>query len=325
MAREWRQTRQTDALRGEVRRRKDGPKPTSFKKLADEYLENWSKIEKAPSSYVRDCNSMKHIGAFFGTKLISEIKRRDIEGYVAHRKAAGPQPGTLNRELSCLRNMLRKAVDWELIESSPAWGVRKQREEVIEYEFLTEEEAERLVESCPPHLQPIVVLALNTGMRRGEMLQLEWRDVNLAMGMITIRQPKNHETRHVPMNQRVRDALMKHPKRIVDGKLCPYVFSTPKGEQIKSIRNGFDAALKRAGIDKHIRPHDMRHTFASHLVMKGVDLRTVAKLGGWKTLQMVMRYAHLAPEHLQAAVDVLTAAISIRGASSGGRLTYRPE
>ena len=204
--------------------------------------------------------------------------------------------------------MLKKAVEWEVLEASPAAGVTKQRESVKEFEWLTEDEAERLVDACAGHLKLIISVALHTGMRRGELLGLAWGDVDFEQGLITVRNTKNGDTRHIPMTERVRLTLERHRrygKRIVDGKMCPYVFSAASGEPLKTFRNGLNAAVERAGINKHIRPHDLRHTFASHLVMKGVDLRTVAKLGGWRDIQMVMRYAHLAPDHLKGAVAVL--------------------
>ena len=308
LAREWRQTRKADALRGEVRRRKDQPRAMRFEQLAEEYLENWSRVEKAASTHQRDINSMKHLNGFFGSRGIAEIKRRDVEQYVAQRKVSGAQPGTLNRELSCLKNMLRKAVDWEYLEANPAWGVSQQREEVIEFEFVREEEIPLLIDACPAHLKPVVIFALQTGMRRGEILNLQWQDVSFdkgERGLITVRKTKNHETRYIPMTPLVRETLQDLPRNIASGKDASFVFARPDGEGIKSIRNGFEAAVRRSKLGKHIRFHDLRHTFASLLVMKGVDLRTVAKLMGHRDIRVTMRYAHLAPEHLQAAVDVL--------------------
>jgi hypothetical protein len=90
LAREWRQTRQTDALRGEVRRRKDGPKPMTFSQLADEYLEIWSKVKKKPSSYIRDQTSVKRLRQVFGRRVISDITRRDVERYFAGRSHGNP-------------------------------------------------------------------------------------------------------------------------------------------------------------------------------------------------------------------------------------------
>ena len=120
------------------------------------------------------------------------------------------------------------------------------------------------------------------------------------------------------MNRTVREALQRHPKRIANSQVCSLVFSSEKGNPITDVKKGFAGALKRAGIDRHVRFHDLRHTFASHLIMKGVDLRTVAKLMGHRDIEMTMRYAHLAPDHLQAAVD----ALDTRGGT--GRRTGRP-
>jgi hypothetical protein len=159
-AQDWRDSRKVDAVRRDVRRTKDRP-VRMFEDYADEYLKTWSKVEKAASTHIRDTDSSKHLKKFFGRTDISKIKRRDVEQYVAERKAAGAMPGTINRELSCLKNMLRKAIDWEYLETNPAWGVRQQREEVVEFEILSEEEAERLIAACPPSLKPIVIVAFN--------------------------------------------------------------------------------------------------------------------------------------------------------------------
>jgi site-specific recombinase XerD len=308
LAREWRQTRKADALRGDIRRDRDLPKPTKFGVFAQRYLTEWSEINKAPSSHQRDINSLKHLNQRFGTKYLSDIRRVDVEGYIAGRRRDACAAGTLNREFSCLKNLLRKAVEWELLDVSPAAGVGKVREEVKEFEWLTENECLRLISACTAHLAPIVVLALNTGMRRGELLQLEWKDVDFQQGLITLGQTKNGEIRHIPMNDQTRRTLSEYStvgRRIVNGIVSPYVFSSSEGKPLKGFRNGLNAAVERAHIKKHIRPHDLRHTFASHLVMKGVDLRTVAKLLGHRDIRVTMRYAHLAPEHLRSAVSVL--------------------
>ena len=224
---------------------------------------------------------------------------------MAMRKGRGKKPNTVNRELCLLKHMLRKAVDWEYLEANPASGVKQQRAETPEFNILSEEEMDRFVEVATPHLRTFFIVALNTGMRRSELFRLEWRDVDFERKLLTVRKPKNYETRYIPLNALVIEALQQHPKRIVDRKISPLIFSTPDGKEYQKVDKGFKASLRRAGITKHFRIHDMRHTFASHLTMKGVDLRTVAKLMGHKDIKQTMRYAHLAPEHLQAAVDVL--------------------
>jgi site-specific recombinase XerD len=245
MAREWRQTRKAGAIRGEIRK-KDKLKAIRFEIFAQRYLEDWSKVKKAHSSYVRDQNSLKHLFRFMKGMYLSEVRRVDAETYVAKRKAEGCAAGTFNRELSCLKNMFRKATDWGLIEVNLVSGVAKERENVPEFEWLTEDESGRLVEACPEHLKMIVTVALNTGLRRGELFGLTWKDLDFDQAIITVGHTKNGDTRYIPMNQKVIQPLTIHKRygrRLIDGKLCPWVFSSPSGEQLKSFRNGLDAAI----------------------------------------------------------------------------------
>ena len=315
LAREWRQTRKADALRGEIRKRKGGNKIPSFEKYSDEYFERWAKLEKRESTWSREERSVKNLTGFFDKKLLTEMTRKDIERYMAFRRSQGVKPGTVNRELALLKHMLKKAVDWEYLEISPAVGIRQQRVEVLEFNILAEDEMDRFIAEATPHLQAILILALNTGMRRSELFRLEWKDVDFERGFIAVHQTKNYETRYIPMNSLVREALQRHPKRMivkthpngkVERRVAPWVFSNEAGQPYVNVDKGFKNSLKRAGITKHFRFHDMRHTFASWLVMKGVDLRTVAKLMGHKDIKQTMRYSHLAPDHMQGAVDVLT-------------------
>lgn len=312
LAKEWRQTRKADAARGEIRRTKRSGGLIPFEKFADEYMENWSKVEKRDTTHYREITVTKNLKAYFGKKLINEIVRRDVERYVSKRRREGVKPATVNREMALLKHMFRKAIDWEYIEVNPASGMQQQRVEVPEFNILEEGEMDQFIEVATPHLRVFFIMALNTGMRRSELFRLEWRDVDFKRKLLTVRKPKNYETRYIPMNAPVREALEKHPKRILadkkpDGgrRVCPYLFSNDDGSPFTIVDSGFAESLLRAGITKHFRFHDMRHTFASHLVMKGVDLWTVAKLMGHKDVKQTMRYAHLAPDHLQAAVDVL--------------------
>ena len=188
-------------------------------------------------------------------------------------------------------------------------SIKQEKEYPPEFEILTEEEIDRFINAASDRLRALFVLAVHTGMRRGELFKLEWQDIDFSKGtrgFITVRDTKNHDTRHIPMNLIVQGVLKKHPPRILQGRKCPLVYSNDEGSSFRSIQTGFVSTLKQAGIEKHIRFHDLRHTFASHLVMKGVDLHTVAKLMGHRDIKMTMRYAHLAPEHLQSAVDSLT-------------------
>ena len=145
-------------------------------------------------------------------------------------------------------------------------------------------------------------------MSRGEILNLKWDNIDLAHGFITLTETKNGERREIPINDTLRETINKLSRHIVekDGqKLVPYLFHDPNTlKPYASVKRSFGTALKQAGIsDFHF--HDLRHTFASQLVMKGVDLTTVKELLGHKDIKMTLRYAHLAPAHKRNAVNVL--------------------
>lgn len=254
-----------------------------------------------------------HLKPHFDNEPIHAITRKAVEDYIAERKGAKASVATCNRELCCLKNMLKKAVDWEYIEVNPAAGVRQEREYPKEATYLSQGEVARLLTKCDSRIRPFVEVAVNTGLRKGELHRLEWRDVNLDKRIITVRDTKNHETRHVPMNEAVYRVLSRQPRVIASGKACPYVFANPDGTPYRDIRTALATALKAAEITRHIRIHDLRHTFASHLVMAGVDMRTVAKLMGHRVLQVTMRYAHLAPDHLKATVERLDFSMKAEG------------
>ena len=140
-----------------------------------------------------------------------------------------------------------------------------------------------------------------------EQYALTWENLDLDRRLLTITRSKNGATRHVPLNS----AALRAIETLRAGESHPTgpVFRQASGEPLTSPRKWFEPAVRHAGI-RGFSWHCLRHTFASRLVMAGVDLRTVGELGGWKTLQMVMRYAHLAPAHTLAAVERLAKAVS---------------
>lgn len=273
-------------------------KKIRFREMARLYLESYSKPNKR--SWSRDELSIKHLNVFFGNKYLHEITALDIENYKLERKQK-VSPATVNRELACLKHMYAKAIEWEKADNSPASKVRKFREANQRVRYLEEEEIERLYETCSEHLKPIVAVALNTGMRKGEILNLKWPDVNLRTRVICILNSKNDEKREIPINEdltRILFRVRKNPK-------SPYVFCKEDGIPYGDVKVGFRATLKRAKI-KNFRFHDLRHTFASRLVMRGVDLKTVQELLGHKDMRMTLRYAHLSADHKRAAVERLS-------------------
>jgi len=150
------------------------------------------------------------------------------------------------------------------------------------------------------YLQPLITFALNTGCRKEEILSLLWENVDLVHGRITLLETKIHEKRIIPINSTLSSTL----KGLVRNSNSQFVFCKGSGERFNDIRKTFCKTCLRAGI-KHFNFHDLRHTYASHLVMAGVDLTTVSRLMGHKNLTMTLRYSHLAPDHLDAAVNKL--------------------
>jgi integrase len=148
-----------------------------------------------------------------------------------------------------------------------------------------------------------VTVAVHTGMRKGELLGLKWEQVNLEQGIITLYDTKNGERRDVPMDETVKAVLRGMDRR------GDYIFSNEEGKALVRAQKSFEGALKKSGIED-FRFHDLRHTFASNLVMAGEDLNTVRELLGHKDLTMTLRYAHLSPNHKTKAISVLDRVMS---------------
>jgi integrase len=196
--------------------------------------------------------------------------------------------------------MFSKAVEWQFLEDNTLRVVKKFKEPPGRTRWFTLDEAQRLIANLEPHLIPIVITLLNTGMRKGEALRLEWKDVDLTNRMLTVRTSKNNESRTLPINQVLFDLFTDLKRKAISG----YVFCHENGSPYREIYYGVKSAEKRAGIlDADI--HTCRHTFASWLAMKGVDIRVIQVLMGHKTIAMTMRYAHLGQKTLQDAVSKL--------------------
>jgi integrase len=284
------------------------PKKILFKDFAAEYL-NYSKANKARSSYERDVTTIqKHMVPVWGDERMDRITSKMIEDYKLKR-VEHVVASTVTRELFTVKNMFRKAVEWGYLKDSPAAPVKKLKSGKAHFRYLSSEEMNSLLIECRksdnPQLYPFVVTALNTGMRLGEITALEWKDIDFKRRIIRVdnkedHHTKNYQQRTIPMNDTLAEVVRRVPRRLDSS----HVFQRKSGEKFNKMRSGFENAVKRAGIP-HVRFHDLRHTFASHLVMGGVDIRTVQELLGHKDIRMTMRYSHLAPDHMSKAVKVL--------------------
>ncbi len=279
----------------------------TFKELAEEY-EKWAERQRSFRSKQGFIGQLKDV---FGNLPLRRFNSMLVEQYQTERMQKGNKPATVNRLVATLKHMFTKAVEWEMVEEYVLKRIRKVKlleENNKRLRYLSKEECQNLIKSCDDHLRPIVTMALNTGMRKGEILTLKWDNVDLRHGFILLDQTKNGERREIPINSTLKETLTElfqgtkdRPRRID----VPYVFSDPSnGKPYQDVKRSFRSALKKAKIsDFHF--HDLRHTFASHLVMAGQDLTTVKELLGHKTLTMTLRYAHLAPTHKVKALQVL--------------------
>ena len=300
-----------DIKRSEVIRGEWKPKVAkiSFEKFKEEYLE-YSKANKKPKSSIRDECSLKHLSKFFGGRMLSEIGSFLVEKYKLIRKEEDAEPATVNRELACLRHMFNMAIKWKKVQANPVREVRFMKEPKGKERILTEEEEVRLLNAIrlttkSQHLEPIIITALNTGMRKAEILNLKWSNVDFQKGYIQVEGTKNGENRKIPMNKKLTEAL-ESAKKVSKGE---YVFSE-NGKPYGDVKTGWWTALEKAKIEG-FRFHDLRHTFGSRLGMKGYDIKTIAELMGHKDIKMTMRYSHPTPEHKRRAVESLDGVTSI--------------
>ncbi|MBU1008480.1 site-specific integrase [Candidatus Dependentiae bacterium] len=282
----------------------------TFEKFAGEFLETYSKVNKR--SWRRDVCSVVSLSSSFGRVLLRELTAQEVERFKAQRSAE-VSPASVNRELACLKTLLTKAVEWGKLESNPAAQVKKLREAPPRERILAESESKRLINAAAPHLRRILIVLLNTGLRRGELLSLRWSDVDFGQGFIHVGDSKNGKSRNVPINAAAAEVLRELSEK--NGPVYVRDMAGDNGESesvfggVKDVKRSFHSACRRAGVNG-LRLHDLRHTFASRLVELGVDLVTVSKLLGHSSITMTMRYAHPTPENMRRAVDGLSAAPS---------------
>lgn len=273
----------------------------TFSDLCVEYRE-WAKRQKG---YRAKNIIIGQLEQRFGPSGVIAINRMAVERYQSDRMVHNAD-ATVNRHIATLKHMMTKAYQWGYIkkeQNDAIHEIEMLKENNRRLRYLDRDEAELLLLQCSAHLKPIVTVAINTGMRRGEILNLKWEQIDLKNGLILLSQSdtKNAERREIPLNASAKAAITSQVRRVD----IPYVFYNAKtGTRITEIKTAFNGACRRAKI-KDFHFHDLRHTFASWLVMAGIPLLTVSKLLGHATINMTLRYAHLAPNHLSEAVKIL--------------------
>jgi integrase len=305
----------------------------TFNDLVKDYLK-WAERQRA---FKQKGLVVAQLKERFGPLPLRRFDTRLIETYQSERLQRGNRvlktkevmankPGTINRHVSILKHMFTKAVEWDMVEDETLKRIRRAKlleENNRRLRFLSTEECCTLLNACDKHLKPIVITAMNTGMRKGEILSLKWDNVDLQHGFMLLDHTKNGERREIPINATLRASLEElfkgtsdRPRRIdVPNVFYRVVHDDPEekakttGKAFVNVQKSFAAACRRAKL-KDFRFYDLRHTFASQLVMAGIDITTVKELLGHKTLTMTLRYAHLAPSHKVKAVDILDHALT---------------
>ena len=253
-------------------------KDISLKDFSVIYLE-WARNQR---SYQTKEDRIRLLLREFEKFNLGDFTVESLESYMSRRLSEGRKPATINRAIATLKHMLTKAVEWEKVDEDKVKKVKKVKllkENNTRTRFISQDECRKLVDSCAPYLKPIVQTALFTGMRKQEVLGLTWDRIDLTHGYIELDKTKNGEKRHVPISSALRPVLEELAASNLDG--CKYVFHDKEGRRYQDVKRGFPGACKRAGI-RDFTFHDLRHTFASHLVMSGVDLPSVGKLLGHK-------------------------------------------
>ncbi len=282
----------------------------TLSELIDRYCVNVLPNKKSAKTQFQQLNWWK---TKIGSRALSDItpsliaEYRDELGREITIRGKPPSPATVVRYMAALSHAFTIAVkEWGWMEDSPMRKVTKPREPRGRVRFLSDEERVRLLESCKesssPYLYPVVVLALSTGMRSGEIMGLTWDNVDLNRGRAILHETKNGERRAVALKGHALELLKELGKvRRIDSNLLFPAKETKTTKPI-DLRKPWETAVQKAELhDFHF--HDLRHSAASYLAMNGASLAEIAEVLGHKTLQMVKRYAHLSEGHTARVVE----------------------
>lgn len=284
------------------------PSDETFQTVAGKYL-TYQKPRLTPKAYERAEGIVRqHLIPFFKGKIAS-IRRQNIQKYVTKRLST-VSAHSVKKELDIIKHIFKLAIEWEIIPVSPAQGITSPRVPPGRVRYLEPAELGGLLDSSPAWLRPIIIFAIGTGARRSSIVNLRWQDV--TENRVTFARTKGNRRHTLPQNEMTRFALA----MVWNPSAQPpdYVFCPPTDDNRVSVE--FRRACRRAKITD-MRLHDLRHTCASWLAMKGEDLRTIAQVLDHADIRMTMKYAHLSPSYLSESVRSLDAAFAPE--------TYQPQ
>ena len=263
---------------------------------------------------INDRRYGRRLSHYLGGRVLSDITSEDLRRIQARMQAKmkpqqkGPAPrrqwkdATINRHFAFLRHILALAIKDGKLSRNPVSGMKFFREE-SKTRFFNERELTALRDIMPPTDWALVVFAIETGLRRGEQFSLQWKQVDLENGVLTIPMPKGGKTRYVPLSEGAKNILRSWDSLLRSAWVFPGLQDPSQPMDSRAfLRRAFEPALRRAGI-QGASWHTLRHTAASRRVMAGVDLVAVKEILGHRNIQTTMRYSHLTPDHLSDAVN----------------------
>tara|TARA_R110000868_G_C10888386_1_gene763416 strand:- start:352 stop:1566 length:1215 start_codon:yes stop_codon:yes gene_type:complete len=314
-----------------------GTDEITLKEFIINHYEPWFNLNR--KSAEKTMSQMNNFMSSIGHKKLKDITPFQVETWRTDRIKNGIAKATVNRNVAVLKSALSKALEWDIIKEHPIKNFKLLKIDsnpIIRYLSINEEKALRQALETREqnvinkrksgnqwreernynlynnldnlyfidHLKPMVLISINTGLRRGELFNLTWDMIDFDKRILTVygNIAKSGKSRHVPLNNEAYEALFKWYQQA--NSTNNLVFPGKNGNVFSNIKKSWLNLLKLAGIEK-FRWHDMRHHFASKLVMAGVDLNTVRELLGHSEISMTLRYAHLAPEHKAEAVAKL--------------------
>lgn len=308
-AKEWAKQTETDIKRGQYFQSLESTKHT-FGEMIDRYLKDVMP-RKSKDGQRHQTHQLKRWKNELGSYTLSEVtppKIVEARDKLTREKVRGGgvrSPASVNRHLAALSHVYTVAVrEWGWLEDSPMRRVSRLQEPRGRVRFLNDDERAALLEACKKSeealLYPVVLVALSTGARQGEILNLRWGAIDLDRKVIRLENTKNNERRALPLAGPALGEMKRLSKiRRIDTDL---VFPHSNGERPFNLRGAWEKTVKEAKLED-FRFHDLRHTAASYLAMNGATLAEIAGILGHKTLQMVHRYSHLTEQHTSSVVE----------------------
>ena len=287
----------------------------SFEEFTNRWFKEKVKVRLSSSTQTNYQRILKkHLLPVFGMMKLRDIRVEHANQLVAKLKEDGHAPKGINNILGVLLTILNDATEWQCLARNPLFRYRPVKEPELHYDYWTAPEIQQFLNaSIADPLFPVFLVAINTGMRRGELCALKWDRVDFIRNQIIVSRSltryglsettKTGRKRYVPISPIVRELLQK----LMREQKGDFVFCDQEGVPLDAhhLYRDFHSSQKRAGFKRLIRFHDLRHTFASHFMMNGGNIYDLQKILGHASLEMTQRYAHMSPDHLADAIQIV--------------------